>query len=112
MKTLSFCVLFCAAVSLVFAQTEPPKFGTVPPSSPGLSGAKNATNERKLSLEECIEIALRHNLDVQIRRLSPDIARYTLRANYGSYDPSLSFSGEHDFNQSAGGVDAEGRPFA
>src|SRR6266850_4103643 len=71
----------------------------------------NAPEPRKLSLEDCIAIALRHNLDVQIKRYNPEISRFALLGAYGAYDPSLSISGEHDFNSTPGGLDPQGRPF-
>jgi len=71
----------------------------------------NAPVVRKLSLEDCIEIALKHNFDVQIQRYNPEINRYALGAAYGSYDPTINLSIEHDYNQSAGGIDPQGRPF-
>ena len=74
-------------------------------------GQTSGQEIRKLSLEECIETALRHNLDIQIRRYSPEISRYSLKAAYGAYDPSLSLSGEHQYSLSAGGVDPQGRPY-
>jgi len=74
-------------------------------------GQAKEQETRRLSLEECIETALQHNLDIQIRRYSPEIARYTLRADYGAYDPSLSLSGSHQYSLSAGGVDAQGRSY-
>lgn len=72
----------------------------------------NAPQERNLSLEDCFEIALQHNLDVQIKRFSPEISRFTLKAAYGAYDPAFSVSGEHDYSLSAGGVDPQGRTFS
>jgi len=71
----------------------------------------NAPEIRQLSLEDCIELAVRHNLDVQIKRFNPEIARFNLQAIYGSYDPIFSASGSHDYNQSPGGFDPQGRPF-
>src|SRR5205823_6006761 len=38
------------------------------------SAQTNTPEIRQLSLEDCIEIALRHNLDVQIKRYNPEIA--------------------------------------
>lgn len=79
----------------------------------GSALAQTNTNKvRELSLEESLEIALKHNLGIQITRLSPEIARFTLKATYGSYDPSFSISGQHDYSLSPGGVDAQGRNFA
>ena len=71
----------------------------------------NTPEIRKLSLEDCIELALHHNFDVQIQRYNPEINRYMLGAAYGGYDPTISLSVDHDYNQSAGGIDAQGRPF-
>lgn len=68
--------------------------------------------ERVLSLEDCIKIALERNLDVQIVRLDPDIARFTLSGSYASYDPALSLSGRHSYELSPGGLDTQGRSFS
>jgi len=78
----------------------------------GVFGQTNALEIRKLTLEDCIQAALEHNLDVKIKRLNPDISRSTLRAAYGAYDPSLSFSGGHDSSVSPGGIDAQGRLYS
>ncbi|HXP58954.1 MAG TPA: TolC family protein [Dongiaceae bacterium] len=73
-----------------------------------LSGQTNAVEIRKLTLEDCIQVALEHNLDVKIKRLNPRISRFTLRADYGAYDPSLSLAGEHDYSVAPGGITAQG----
>jgi outer membrane protein TolC len=76
-------------------------------------GSSRALAEtRRLSLEDCIRIALDHNLELQIRRLDPQIAGYTLSGNYGSYEPQIQLSATHSYNQSPGGVDAQGRQYA
>jgi len=54
---------------------------------------------------------LEHNLDVQIKRYDPEISRFTLGVAYGVYDPTFATSGGHDYSQSAGGFDPQGRPF-
>jgi outer membrane protein TolC len=46
----------------------------------------------KITLRDCIQLALDNNLDVQIMRRGPDISTYNLRGSYGAYDPNLSFS--------------------
>src|SRR5689334_7203253 len=71
----------------------------------------NGMQTRTLSLEDCVAIALQHNFTIQISRYNPMIARYTLFGSYGAYDPSLSLSGEHDYNLSPGGFVAQGRSF-
>lgn len=77
-----------------------------------LSARAESPQTRALSLEDCIQIALEHNLDVQIKRTEPGIAQFTLSGTYSSYDPALSFSGSHASSLSPGGLDPQGRPFA
>ena len=55
---------------------------------------------RAMSLQDCIQEALQHNLDMQIQRYNPQISLYNLNANYGGYDPVFSFSGTHSYNDS------------
>jgi outer membrane protein TolC len=76
----------------------------------GGARAETVTN-RSLTLEDCIHVALEHNLDIQIERINPDLARYSLSGAYGSYDPSFTISGTHSSDHSPGGLDAEGRAF-
>jgi hypothetical protein len=62
----------------------------------GPAGMNTAT--RAMSLEDCIQEALQHNLDVQIERYRPQIQLYNLRGAYGGYDPLLNLSGQHNYN--------------
>jgi len=50
---------------------------------------------KTLSLRECIEIALRHNLGIKIERYEPEIARYGLDAASSAYEPAFGSSGLH-----------------
>ena len=54
---------------------------------------------RQMSLQDCLQEALRHNLDAQIDRYDPKIAQYQLQGAYGGYDPVFNFSGQHDHNE-------------
>src|SRR2546430_16174754 len=54
---------------------------------------------KSLTLEDCLQTALQHNFDVQIKRYGPEIARYTLGISYAGYDPTFTFSGEHDYTR-------------
>lgn len=76
-----------------------------------LKAQTNPIPARTLSLEDCIAIALEHNLTIQITRYNPMIAGYTLAGNYGAYEPTLSLSGQHDSSVSPGGIDTQGRRF-
>ena len=61
-----------------------------------------AQTNRLLSLRDCIQLALQHNYDVQIERLTPEIARYRLQASYGVYEPSFNANaGQRFVNQPA-----------
>ncbi len=55
---------------------------------------------RQISLQDCIQMALQHNLDLQVDRYNPQIALGQLGAAYGGYDPSLFISGQHDYSES------------
>jgi len=55
---------------------------------------------RELSLQECIDLTLKNNIELQYDRYSPQIARYTLKAAYGAYDPTALFSGQHSHSES------------
>ena len=55
---------------------------------------------RAMSLPDCIQQALSHNLDVQIQRFNPQISLYNLNGAYGGYDPTFSASGQHQYNNS------------
>lgn len=70
-----------------------------------LTAQAEREHNRSLGLEECIRIALEHNLDIQITRLNPQLASFSLSGSYGSYDPTLSFGATHDYNLSPGGRD-------
>lgn len=64
-----------------------------------VSGADNVTN-RPVSLDECIEMALKNNLGLRIARYNPQIARFTLAGARAGYEPVLSLSGQHDHDES------------
>jgi len=72
-----------------------------PPSANATAGTTN-TNARTMSLKDCIQEALQHNLDVQIERYNPQISLYNLRAAYSGYDPLLNVSGQHNYDVSGG----------
>ena len=66
-------------------------------TNPSLVATNVVPNGRVLSLQDCIQNALKQNLDVQIQRYNPEIALYNLRASYGGYDPTLSLSATHSY---------------
>src|SRR5436853_6898210 len=55
-------------------------------------------NVRSLSLKECIDLALAHNMNIQIDRYTLRIANYLLKAAYGVYyDPVLDVTAKRTF---------------
>ena len=65
-------------------------------------------NVRQLSLQDCIQQALQHNLDLQIDRYDPQVALFNLNSTYGGWDPTFNFSGEHDHNEAGSRILAGG----
>ncbi|HUL51013.1 MAG TPA: TolC family protein, partial [Candidatus Nitrosotalea sp.] len=61
--------------------------------------------KRTMSLEDCIRLALEHNLDIRIQRYNPQISLYQLDSVYGTYDPLFSISGAHSSNTGLPGFD-------
>ncbi len=53
--------------------------------------AQEAKNQIELSLENCISLALKSNLDINIQRINPQIQDTYLTSARGYFDPSLSF---------------------
>lgn len=62
---------------------------------------------RVISLAECIQLALKNNLDIQIQRYNPTIQEFTLRSDYGAYDPVASFSANKQYADLPGGFDSQ-----
>jgi HAE1 family hydrophobic/amphiphilic exporter-1 len=89
MKSFGIVAIFFAAVFAAAAQTN-----------------TDAGPLRAMSLTDCIQQALAHNLDVQIQRINPQISLYDLDADYGGYDPTLDISGQHNHDETG----AEGVP--
>jgi outer membrane protein TolC len=67
-------------------------------------GAEGGFTVRPLSLKDCIQIALEHNLDVKIERITPEIARFDLNLAYANYEPVFSGSAVHQSSFEQGGL--------
>jgi len=70
-----------------------------------LALAQNASEKPQhvleLSLADTVELALRHNLQVRIASLDPDIAEEQIRAARAIFDPVLTFDIPRAFNRSS-----------
>lgn len=75
-------------------------------------GSAAAQTKRSITLDECIQLALEHNLDIRIERVMPRIARLSLENAYSAYDPTFNSSFGHTSSSSPSGVDPQGRSYA
>jgi outer membrane protein len=80
-------------------------------SNPSLEATNTVVGGRRMSLQDCIQEALQHNFDIQIHRYNPEIALYTLRADFGSYDPTLNFSAIHSYDVQPAGHNSQDIPY-
>lgn len=99
MKYTGVVLVFFSMVWCVLAQTNP-----------NLVATNAVAGGRRMSLQDCIQEALKHNLDVQIQRYNPEISLYNLRAAYGGWDPLLNISGQHQFDVQPGSIEVNGLP--
>lgn len=81
----------CATVLLICAETS--------------FAAASSRVVRKLTLSEAIVTALENNRDLQIERINPEIARATLGASYGIYDPVFLGDVRRENDKDTGGFD-------
>jgi outer membrane protein TolC len=103
MRLFAILLAVSGTAGLAAAQTNTVSTNGYSPVDSAVSPAPNETSAgpvRRLALDECIELALKNNLDLKIDRYNPQIARYQLNAAYGYYDPTLGISGQHDHDES------------
>ena len=87
MKRLGAAIVFFSLAWAAIAQTNPT-----------LEATNLLAGARRMSLQDCIQQALTHNFDVQIQRYNPEISLYNLRGVYSGWDPTFSFSGQHEYS--------------
>src|SRR5690348_11954741 len=71
----------------------------------GAAAQTNAPSKRVISLDDAVQAALEHNLDIQIERYNPQVRQFVLNGAYGGFEPSFSVSGQHNYSLAGGGVD-------
>lgn len=62
--------------------------------------AQTNVPSKVVSLGDCLDLALRHNLALQIERYSPELSRLNIALAYSTYDPILSLGGSHTHDHS------------
>lgn len=73
-------------------------------------GGQAEPNVRQLTLEECIQIAIEHNLDLKIAQFDPLKAEISLSTGFAGFHPEFYATAAHSYTKSPGGFDPEGRP--
>src|SRR6267143_5366090 len=74
-----------------------------PPASSAAEQA-NAAPARSNTLQECFDLALKYNLDLQIERINPGLTLMDLNIAWAGYDPTFTATAQHSYNVSGGGV--------
>ena len=74
--------------------------------SPLVAPAQTNVASRAVTLPECFQQALQNNLDLQIERISPALSLADLDIARAGYDPVFTFSSQHGYSLSGGGLDA------
>ncbi len=90
----------CTSLALVMSLTSFLAFAAEPENP-----------SRTLSLDQCVQMALERNLDVQIRRYDPEVAQFNLTVSYAVYEPVLGVQASRSSEQQPGGFDDQNRPF-
>ncbi|HEY6167894.1 MAG TPA: TolC family protein [Verrucomicrobiae bacterium] len=67
-------------------------------------GPLSAAESRAITLNDCIEMALKRNLDIQIERYNPEIAVNNVNIALAGYEPNFTVSGQHNFSLTGGGA--------
>jgi len=55
------------------------------------SYAEESDKQIKLSLQDCVNLALKSNLSIQVQRINPNIQDVLMTMAKGNFDPSISF---------------------
>ena len=71
-----------------------------------------AMKGRAMSLDDCLEQALEHNLSLQVERITPLISRANLRLAYAGWEPEFQASYNHEYRQRSSNFDEFGRPIS
>ncbi|MEI7731086.1 MAG: TolC family protein [Verrucomicrobiota bacterium] len=65
-----------------------------------VAAQSNPQTVRSIAMQECIEMALKHNFDLKIERFNPKIALDAVQSAEGLYDPTLSVASGRNYANS------------
>src|SRR5258708_22057772 len=99
--TKYFCLAFvCLALAARAQEKQPPTTASPPPQS--AQAASETRKTRVLTIQEAIQLALEHNLDIQITRYQPQFDQYALNIAFAAWEPAFNFSASHTYDASPG----------
>src|SRR5260370_19003689 len=78
---------------------------TPPPPASSAAEPTNAAPARSTTLQECFDLALKYNLDLQIERINPGLRLMDLDIARAGYDPSFTVTSVHANSLGGGGID-------
>jgi len=65
----------------------------------------NGAAVQPVALQDCLQMALERNLDIQIERYSSLFAENDLNIAYAGYEPALGLGSQRNFSRRGGGID-------
>ena len=71
--------------------------GAQQPQQPPAAATAGARKTRVLTVEEAVQLALEHNLDIQITKYNPIKDQLTLNGSYSAYDPAFQIADTRSF---------------
>lgn len=115
-KRFIYLALLCCATLSAEAQgtnAQAPGAQTTNAQSSGAQQPQQIRQTRVLSLTDSIQLALQHNLDIQIARFNPLTNGYAINIAYAVYEPTFNFTATKSYNDRPGGINPQtGLPFA
>src|SRR5712692_5607089 len=76
----------------------------LPPPASSAAEPTNAAPARSTTLQECFDLALKYNLDLQIERINPGLSLMDLNIARAGYDPNFTASAVQSYSLSGGSV--------
>ena len=74
------------------------------PASAQTTAISATTTTRLLTLQECVQLTVQHNLGLQMARIDPRVSLFNLEADYSSFDPNLTARINYTERTSPGGI--------
>lgn len=97
-KNLFFTLIFILA--LIF-NLQPPVYGDGP-------GTGRQEFKKELSLNDCINLALKNNLDIKIEEFNPEIGRKNIEVEKSFFDKNLTFELNKSYSRRASSSTLQG----